>query len=480
MSARHGAPIDAAGVLVAKGLVASLTLALGFHALSDDDFARVVIAQRWAEAPSLDPSGTSWLPLPFWLSGAAHGVFGMSFDVARSTAIQLGALGALLVWRAALLCTESRAAALVGALIAVVFPYSAWLSVATVPEGWTAALGVYALATQVPRASLGERVAGAFALMAATLSRYEAWSLVPVFAALSLLRARREGARELWPVALALLGPLAWLVHGALHHGSATFFVARVAAYRRALGDDATPLALRLLRQPWAVIRAEPELVSATIVVVLGAARAARSLSWARWRPLGLGALALLAFLTVGDLRDGAPTHHGERAVLLIWLGAALLLGDAAVSLVGASRGARLVTGALALAACVIATTVVRPWYARRDAFVDRRAELAAGAAARAAVGPTARLAVDADDFGFFATIAGWGAPSRAVALDDRDPRAPRPADPWASATALRERAQALGATHVVALPRHAATASHAGRVVAAAARFSVVELGPR
>jgi hypothetical protein len=33
--------------------------------VSDDDYARVVIAQRLSLA--LDPSGTSWLPFPFWL-----------------------------------------------------------------------------------------------------------------------------------------------------------------------------------------------------------------------------------------------------------------------------------------------------------------------------------------------------------------------------------------------------------------------------
>ena len=34
------------------------------------------IAQQFAHAPRVDPSGTSWLPLPFWLSGASMMVLG--------------------------------------------------------------------------------------------------------------------------------------------------------------------------------------------------------------------------------------------------------------------------------------------------------------------------------------------------------------------------------------------------------------------
>src|SRR4051794_3443153 len=47
----------------------ALNLALGragLHALSDDDYARVAIAEAFAGAPRLDPSHTSWLPFPFW------------------------------------------------------------------------------------------------------------------------------------------------------------------------------------------------------------------------------------------------------------------------------------------------------------------------------------------------------------------------------------------------------------------------------
>ena len=72
---------DAAGVALGKAVVSSLVWASGFRALSDDDYARIVIAQRFAESPSLDPTGTSWLPLPFWLNGGAMLLFGASVEV---------------------------------------------------------------------------------------------------------------------------------------------------------------------------------------------------------------------------------------------------------------------------------------------------------------------------------------------------------------------------------------------------------------
>ncbi|HSN98938.1 MAG TPA: hypothetical protein VLS89_11655, partial [Candidatus Nanopelagicales bacterium] len=128
---------DLALVLLAKLAASAAALALGFRAVSDDDFARVVLAQAWAEAPQLDPTGTSWLPAPFWLTGAALRLFGPTLDTARALAFALGLASAALVYLAARWITEHHPAPrapLLGALIAAVFPWSACLGVATVPE----------------------------------------------------------------------------------------------------------------------------------------------------------------------------------------------------------------------------------------------------------------------------------------------------------------------------------------------------------
>ena len=137
---------DLAVVVLAKVAVSALVLAAGFRAVSDDDFSRVVLAQAWAHAPRLDPTGSSWLPVPFWLNGALFRVFGPTLDVARAIAFVLGAVSAALVYVAALWITGDRRAAVPGALLAAVFPWSACLGVATVPE--------------LPAAALDQRIGG--------------------------------------------------------------------------------------------------------------------------------------------------------------------------------------------------------------------------------------------------------------------------------------------------------------------------------
>ena len=82
--------IDLALLFTAKAAIGAYVLRAGFSHVSDDDYARVVIAQSFAHAPSLDPSGTSWLPFPFWLNGVAMMLLGRSLDTARAIAFGLG------------------------------------------------------------------------------------------------------------------------------------------------------------------------------------------------------------------------------------------------------------------------------------------------------------------------------------------------------------------------------------------------------
>ena len=128
-------------VVLACRLAATLSvLGSGFRAISDDDYARAVIAQRFVTEPRLDPSGTSWLPLPFWVMGGAMVAFGRSLGVARGAAIAL-ALGsgvcmhlALIHWR-----VPPRERVL-GLALVFVLPWSVWTTATTVPEASTAAL----------------------------------------------------------------------------------------------------------------------------------------------------------------------------------------------------------------------------------------------------------------------------------------------------------------------------------------------------
>ena len=79
-------------IATAKTVVSLALLWSGFRSISDDDFSRVAIAQQFAVHPHLDPSGTSWLPLPFWVYGGAMKAFGLSLATAQITAILLGVL----------------------------------------------------------------------------------------------------------------------------------------------------------------------------------------------------------------------------------------------------------------------------------------------------------------------------------------------------------------------------------------------------
>lgn len=410
--------LDGVRLVLIKALVSALVLAAGFSAISDDDYARLVIAERFAHAPSLDPSGTSWLPLPFYVYGAVAAVSHGSLFAARALAFVLGLAATLIVWCAARQLGLLRTTALGGALLAALLPYSAYLGVACVPEAVTAALAVFAAAAL--SGSLRVRSFGALALFAACACRYEPWASAFVFSLVCVWDALRQRKPQwLLPAALAAAFPLLWLVHGAVHHGQATFFVTRVTAYRAALGPDGNLLE-RSTRTPLALFSGEPELMAVLLLVALPLlllvpGRRPERKTLPRFA-LALCAIAALTWL--GDLRGSAPTHHAERALLALWFGAALAVAAAAERV----ERARTLAGLAAAALLGVVVRNVRP----REPFVDRRSAVAIGELARAAHAP--ELAVDAPDFSYFAIEAGFGLPERCRVLCEHDPR--RPCEP--------------------------------------------------
>lgn len=438
---------DAAVLLALKACFSALVVWSGFRAISDDDYARTVIAQRFVESPGLDPTGSSWLPFPFYVYGGAMRLFGATFSVARGTGFVLGLLSALLGYWAANLLGFGRRGAFVGATLGAVFPYAAYLGVAVVPEAPAAALTLLAAATLSAEPTL--RLLGAAALFAATAARYEPWAISLLFAACTLwdFRNTRDTA-FLLPVVIALAFPGLWLLHGVFVHGDATFFVSRVAAYRAALGPASNFLE-RLLHTPKAFVVGEPELVLVLAGFALPTLARTQGLTTPLKR-LALAALSVLAFSMLADLRGTAATHHGERALLTAWLASALLIGaavDRAPNLSASARRAVLL--AAAFAALIGAGLRLR---FPREPFVDRRSAVMIGTLA-ARSGAT-RLAIDAPDYSFFAVQAGFGKPSRTRVLDDRDPRKPRAPDTLAhDAHALAAALDQDGFTHLI-LPR--------------------------
>lgn len=456
-------------VAAARALTSAACLWSGFRAVSDDDYSRVTIAARFAATPSVDPSGTSWLPLPFWLYGVPMALFGDSLATARVVAVLLGIASAVLVWFAARLLGLPERAALLGALGAVLLPYGSWLSCATVPEAPTAALilfGVVTLSRDEPKL----RLWGGVALGAACFCRYEAWAPAAAFFLLSAVQAWKRREKSFSWAAAAAVAPMAlWLLHGLVRHGDALFFVARVSQYRAALGQAPTNVALALLQTPWALLRFEPELL-AVVMVALGLTlwRGQSPFGPTAWRPAAaLG--ALLLFLMLADATGGGATHHPERSLLPVYWFLALVAAGLVIRL--AREAPAWALPALALPAALAASLLLRPRV--ESSFVDRREEEQVGGLLRR-LGAT-RVALDTDDFGFFAIQAALGH-GKSSALADRDPR--RAAEKDATTVAeLAAKLEPLRARWLVTTRERAPLAAPLGTPRAATTRLAVFEL---
>jgi len=427
-SERRQLAFDIALLWLAKWAIGAYVLHAGFTHVSDDDYARVVIAQTFAHAPTLDPSGTSWLPFPFWLTGGAMTLFGSrSLDTARAIAFTLGVASVALPYGAMRALRCGRATALGAVTLAMATPWSAWLGVATVPEAMTACL-IAAGAMAAAAGSRATQVGGAACLLVAALSRYEAWPACAVFAVAAVVRTRPLRGGESSPTGLgrgaawlafvlAILGPLAWMAWNAHAHGSPFHFLARVAAYRQAIGAASAPLAEKVVAFPCAVATTAPVIVGLTALgsIALFVDAEVR----ARWSWPLASAIAILAFLVYGDIRDGAPTHHPERAVLpILWI-LAPFAADSLRALAGRVAWARparemwvvgaSVAGALAWGVTLPARLRAHPASAEDE---SREAQIARGEALRADP-RIARLTVTPCAYEHFALIAAFAAPER-------------------------------------------------------------------
>jgi Dolichyl-phosphate-mannose-protein mannosyltransferase len=464
-----GARRDALLVALLRVVLSLACLASGFRAVSDDDYARIVIAAELAARPSLDPSGTSWLPLPFWLYGAPMWLFGDSLTTARGVALVLGSLSALLVWLSARWLGMPPRTALFGALAATLLPYGTWLSAATVPEAPCAAL-VLLGAVSLARPEWKLRAAGGLALGAACFCRYEAWGPAGVLALVSVVDAlRTRQPRWLLAVGFAMTPIVLWLLHGVVRHGDALFFVERVTQYRAALGRGASGWGSAWLSTLLAIPRFEPELFAVFgVALVLSLSRGESPFSGVAWRPVAVLA-ALLLLLIAADARGGSATHHPERSLLPVFWFLALVTAGLVSNLALTLARAWLLP-ALALPLALAGSIWVRPNVS--ETFARRDEEEHIGRLLRG-IGAT-DVALDTDDFGYFAVQAALGH-GKSWPLSDHDPRnaaPPRPVTP----EQLQRR---LGDARWLVTTRERETlASPLGAVRATTPGFVVVALG--
>ena len=383
--------------LVALKVAAMLwALRCGFAQISDDDYARTVIAQTFAHAPRLDPSGTSWLPFPFWLYGGSMMLVGRSLSAARAIAFVLGAIAPALPYVGLRSMQIARIPSAAGAALASLTPWSVWLALAPVPEGWAgacAAAALFFLASEraMPAATLA---------LVASLSRYETWPIAAFVAAVCIWRAFRGRDRPAIAAAgVAIAGVVFWLVNNALSHGDALHFIARVTAFRRASGPT-IGIGERIGEYPLALVHDAPE-IAAFAAVAAGVASRDPALR-SRWLLPLAGAASVMAFLIYGDLRDGAPTHHAARALVPIF---AVLAGFAADAIVTPSRPRVAVPVALATLAFVLFRARDIPGASpseNRDSQIARGRELGKTAAS---------LDVTPCAYEHFALIAAYAAP---------------------------------------------------------------------
>jgi len=418
----RAAAIEIAGIAALRGLGVLLVLALGFRAISDDDYSRVVIAERLVAEPRLDPSGTSWLPFPFHALGAAMAVAGRSLAVARVASVGL-ALGSGAALHGALFAWEvPRRARLVAMLAVALLPWMLWTTAATVPEACTAALTAAAVlfaALPEGRATARSRLAAGALVCLATLSRYEAWPAAIVVAALLAYGgARAPGSRgsALGGVALALAGVLGWMAWNHATHGSATHFLFRVAKFKRALGGPEAPLGERLAAYPGLLGAKFPEAVLA-VAALLALVRRADSLRPARVAALATAA-AVLLFLVYGALHDGVPTHHSERALL----GIVLTVIPVAIASVAHRGSARAWAAAGALVVAVELGHLAAS-EAPGGGAADRSAQVARGHALRGAT----HLTVVPCAYEHFALVAAYGRPEHTTIEAPRITEGPCP-----------------------------------------------------
>jgi hypothetical protein len=405
-----------------RAVITMEVLRPGFMALSDDDYARVTIAQRFAGHAKLDPSGTSWLPFPFWTTGLLMKLLDPSLEVGRLAAWIQAILATWLLFAAGRAWGFSKKQAFWAAAAVNVLPTVAVLGGMTVPEVPTAALAVFAVmsvtrgrASSPSQSTITVTWWGVMAMVAATLSRYETWPIAGVVACYAFRRTEWDAKWKRFAAAgLCVAGPVIWILHNQIAHGDALSFLHRVASYRAALAKGAEkPGETSYLM---GLVGGCPAVTFALVVpIVLWRIRDRKEAKahLRRFVPWAIAAGALIASLLVGEQIGGVPTHHPERTLLVVWILAVFVVVDLV-----ANRKAPVWLGPPVLALLVLDFRTQL-----NDTSFSRQQEELAGTYLHSLVPFGQRVFVATNDYGYFAVMASFARPFDTV-YDTRDPRA--------------------------------------------------------
>jgi hypothetical protein len=417
--------VDAAAIAVVHAGVCVVARIGGFDHVSDDDFARVTIAQAFAHAPKLDPSGTSWLPFPFWILGTLMLAFGRSLAAARVLSVGLASAALAAPYAALRLVDVPRRRALFAMAFAYATPWAIWLGAGTVPESMTASLAAAAVIACTSISTSTSTIFGV-AMLAACLSRYEPWPMAAILT-MAAVRGRRWGI-----VALCAAAPVLWMAWNAHAHDGPLHFFRRVSTFKRAIGEGTTDTLDAVILYPRLLLARRPEVTLPALVLL----RELRDPQVRRRWGLPLVAVAAqIVFLVYGNVRDGAPAHHPERALFGAFVVLAMFVADVGLEKLRAlaTRKFRLVQLVLASVLALWATSVVRgPEIPGRSPSEDRTAQLRRGEELRSR-DPSA-IVVTPCAFEHFALLAAFGRPERATI----QPRTGAPVDGSCPAVEIR------------------------------------------
>lgn len=224
IGARHAfASAIALRIALGLALIASLV------PLSVDDYFRVYHAIHFWQRPSFSPS-TNWLPLFTWVHGSLVGLVGETRMLPRVASLVLGLAGCWL----ATLDTRDTAERRARWLLAACLPSSVLLFALPLSEAMFGALvtaHVAFLARYRAEGRIVDAWVASMTLLGASATRYEAWALLPLGAALIAQRAPSDSRRSI-AVALGLVPlsfPLRWLVHLDDRTGDAFSFLGVIA-----------------------------------------------------------------------------------------------------------------------------------------------------------------------------------------------------------------------------------------------------------
>ena len=177
------------------------------------------------------------------------------------------------------------------------------------------------------------------------------------------------------------------------------------------------------------------------VAAALGVALLGREGLRRTWLPIAC-AVALVAGLVLSALRGTTPTHHPERAVLLVWLLACPVF---ALTLPEVFAERFRVRPSLSLVA-VIAASLVAAWWQGRPVGTqeDRRAWEATGRALATSLPRGARVLLVPESYSHLAAIAALGRPEdvAVVTLKRFDPRGTTEIDPTTSTSTLCDAAR--------------------------------------